>query len=386
MWWPEQQTPGACIARRLAALLVAAAGVAWWLAAWRHGSPARAWHGLLANFLFFAPLAAGLPVWSATLAVTHARWPGRLEEIACAGFSFAPVSLLVLAALGLGLPDWSPWVGVEPHQRAWLAPRMLYLRDAAALVTVWALAAWYLRVRRLADTRSLSWAAGIFIFAYGCLFSLIAFDLVMALDPHWHSSMAGGHFFIGGIYTSVLAWTVLSAWSGEANADRLHDLGRLIVAFGIMTTYLAYAQLLPMWYENLPSETRFWVPRLGPPWRSVSWLVLGVAYLGPLVLLLTVRSKRNRWSSGLVALLVLAAMWVERWWLVAPTFDAQPAIGAAELAPVLALGALFVLGVDVMRPHVRLPVVESELLGRARPPDPPAFGSQPAESIDIQDE
>jgi hypothetical protein len=138
----------------------------------------------------------------------------------------------------------------------------------------------------------------------------------------------------------------------NVHRDRLHDLGKLVVTFSILTAYMAYSNLLPIWYENLPVETRFFIPRFSLPWRPAAVAVLAVAYLGPLVLLLTIWSKRNRWTVAAVGLAVLAAMWVERWWLVAPTFQPQPLFGLAELGPALALGGMLVLGVDILLPRL----------------------------------
>ena len=49
------------------------------------------------------------------------------------------------------------------------------------------------------------------IVAYAFILTLLAFDLVMALDPHWFSSLFGGYFFVSGMYAAVAAWT-LRCW------------------------------------------------------------------------------------------------------------------------------------------------------------------------------
>ena len=84
----------------------------------------------------------------------------------------------------------------------------------------------------------------------------------MALDPHWYSLLFGGYFFISGMYIAVAAWVAPSATVDDRSTpDHLHDLGKLVVAFSLLTTYMMYSQLLPIWYENLPEEIRFLVPR-----------------------------------------------------------------------------------------------------------------------------
>jgi len=97
----------------------------------------------------------------------------------------------------------------------------------------------------------------------------------------------------------------------------------------------------------MPHETRFLVPRMNAVthWPIVSAVLLGVVYLGPLVLLLPHRAKRNAPYVGIVAALVLAGMWVERWWLVMPSLGKPLAFGLPEAAGILALltgGLLFI--------------------------------------------
>jgi hypothetical protein len=211
----------------------------------------------------------------------------------------------------------------------------------------------YLRLRRQGGGAVVG---GVLILVYCLAFSLLGFDLVMAIDARWNSALLGGYFFISGLYAAVAAWALMAAAQWAPDANRLHDLGRLVVAFSLLTAYMMYAQLLPMWYENLPAEMRFVIPRLARPgWSAVSVALLVVVYLGPLILLLTIRAKRTPGLLGSVAALVLAGLWVERWWLVAPAFDPQPRLGFEEGA----VTALFAgaMGLCVTEYRRRVPAV-----------------------------
>ena len=178
----------------------------------------------------------------------------------------------------------------------------------------------------------------------------------MALDPVWFSTLFGGYFFISGMYAAVTCWALLSVLHPARTPDRLHDLGKLVVAFSLMTTYLAYSQLLPIWYENLPQEVRFPLPRMRfGGWQLVSIGLLATVYLGPLVVLLTRWAKRTPRFLGAVTMLLLLGMWLERWWLVEPTFEPAARLGVPELA----MGAAFLgaLGLAMEEGRRRLPPV-----------------------------
>jgi hypothetical protein len=341
----------ALLTRRSVWILLAVVGLAVWFAGLAANAP-RAWRGLLIAFLWLTPAAGGMVVWSAVLVVSRARWAGSLEKAAVAGIAFCVPSLAALALLWYSSASWAPWENAPAHQKLWLSRGFVFGRDGAALVAFWAAAAWYVgrgyRNRRM-------WPAGLTILIYCLTVSLLGFDLVMTLTPKWYSTLAGGHLMVSGMYTAVAAWTVVGAWRADATGDRRHDLGRLIVAFSIMTAYTAYSHLLPIWYGNLPVETRFFTLRFAGGWRWVAYAVLAGAYLGPLAILLTIRAKRSRWFLAAAATLFLIMMWVERWWLVAPSFESRPVLGAAETGPALLLAATFAFGIEIILPRLGTP-------------------------------
>ena len=319
--------------------ILLALGAVMWIFSLVGGESVRAWHAFLVNFLFFTPLAAGLVVWTAIVMASRGTWMGPAEEVAALGQAFALPSLAALLLLWAGSSAWAPWPRLDPHQRIWLDTTFIFARDFLALAVFWGTALRYRRRRRLLEDKS---AAAVLVLVYCLTFSLLGFDLVMALDPHWVSSLFGGYFFISGLYIAMAAWTLIIAWRGRVEKERLHDLGKLLLAFSILTTYMMYCQLIPIYYENLPQETRFLIPRLNyQPWRTVSMFLAGVVFVGPLFLLLTVWAKRNRRYLGSVAGLILVGMWVERWWLVAPTLEPRMSLGLPEAgAALLFLGVL----------------------------------------------
>ena len=337
------------MAKSLLFVLLATVGCGLWIFHLNGTDGGRAWRSLLVNFLFFSSLSGGLAVWPALVGSCQGRWHLPVERQAAAAVAFCIPSLLALGLLWAGSSGWAPWYGRHLRQGLWLNNSFLFGRDLCALFLFWSLAALYGHRRNAGEEAGLCGA--LLVLCYCLVFSLLGFDLVMALDPAWYSNLAGGYFFMSGLYIAVTAWALLASGQREAGEEELHDLGGLMVAFSLMTTYLMYAHLLPFWYENLPHEIRFLVPRLNfHPWKTVSALLLCVVYFGPLVLLLPERAKRNRRVLGAVSLLVLLGMWVERWWLVAPTFDPAVRLGLSEFS--LAAAFLGVLGLGMEQYHL----------------------------------
>ena len=325
-------------------------GLAGWWSCASGPDPDRAWRALLINFVYFSGLATGLVVWPAATILSRGKWAGPLERTALAGVTFAPFSIAAFAALWIGRTHWADWMNEElPAISVWLNSPSLFMRDGIALVLLWALAVWFVL---WAGHRGRKVLAGWFALTFCMVWSLLAFDLVMALDPHWVSTLFGAYFFITNLYIGMAAWTFLALLLHPPGdrGTRQDDLGKLIVAFSLASTYMMFSQLLPIWYENLGHEVRFVIPRLRfAPWRWVSLGLLMTVYLGPLVLLLTRWSKKTSWYLGAMAMMVLVGMWIERWWLIAPTLGGACRLGGAEGSITTAFVGALALGICLFR-------------------------------------
>lgn len=311
-----------------------------WIAVAIWGDTQRAWAVLLTDFLFLSCLAAGLVVWPAIVLVSRGGWMGSTQRTALAAVVLLPVCLVILLALLFASRYWAPWVGRTLHNGWWLNPTFLFTRDIISLVVFSLLAWWFAGAmnRGRQPKRLAAWL----IFIYSIVFSILGIDLAMALDPRWSSLVFGIYFFISGLLIAVVAWTLITATvDSRSTPDQLSDQAKLIITFSMLTAYLMYCQLLPIWYENMPEETRYLVPRMNnvTHWPAISVVLLTLVYLGPLVLFLRRDAKRSATYAGVVAGLILAALWLERWWLVMPSLGRPLRFGFPEVTGVVSLVA-----------------------------------------------
>lgn len=320
--------------------ILLAAGLVLWIVLFLSGADnARAWRSLLINFLFFTPLAAGLVTWSAVITASKGRWAGSAERLAWTGVGFFVPSFIMFFALWAASPSWAPWYGKTLPQGFWFDNTFLFVRDLAALTGFWGVAGWYLR-RRQKGRQDAIFPGAILIVVFCVVFTLLSFDLVLGTNAEWHSAIFGAYFFISSLYTAIVFLALLVVFDPRSRVEVRHDLGKLILAFSILTTYMLFMQLLTIWYSNLLDETFFLTRRMHEPgWMVVSSALVGVVYLGPLILLLTEWAKKNRYYLGAVAVVLLTGLWFERWWLIAPGVSRDLQFGWME-----ASGAAAVLG------------------------------------------
>ncbi|MCY4600223.1 MAG: hypothetical protein OXF27_09930 [Acidobacteria bacterium] len=372
-------------ARRLLAALTAAGGGVF-LYGLLLGDAARAWQALLVNTLFFGGLALAGVVLSALLQLTRARWGRPLKRAMEATAAFLPAALLLVATLLAGAGGWAPWVHNPPDGKAaWLNLPFFAARELAACLLLGGLAAAYvyhsvrpdigllhetgarpaagwtrrliagwrgIAAERERGQRAQDRLAAAVLIAYVPLFSLIAFDFVMALDAHWYSALLGGYFLTGNLTAGAALLALVAAAGrhrpgidGQVGPRQLHDAGNLLLGLSVLWAYMLWSQYLVIWYGDLPEEARFIHERMYGAWAPVTWTVIAAVFAVPFVLLLSKNRKlRPGWLTA-IAGLVLAGVWLERFLLVAPSLwkgEGLP-LGLTELLVTAGAASLFVL-------------------------------------------
>lgn len=348
------------------------------------GDSVRAWQSLLVNFLFFGGLAQAGVVISAIMQVTSSRWGRALKRTAEATAAFFPISFALLLALLAGVTAWAPWVH-EPvdAKAAWLNVPFFVTRQLLGFLVLTGLSLRYvyqslrpdigllhessqhratgfnrrliagwrgLDQERRISQRAQSRLAPAILIAYGWVFTLVAFDFFMSLDPHWFSTLAGGYYFTGNLFLGLAFLGVIAVWSRQQlhltdyiGPHQLHDIGKLLFGFCILWAYMFWSQYLVIWYGDLPEETEFIYRRLHGAWGPLAWTVFAMAFVIPFVVLLSRKVKTAPRAFQLIAFVPFVGMWLERFILVSPSLWHGPGLplGLTELLITLGVAGLF---------------------------------------------
>jgi Ni/Fe-hydrogenase subunit HybB-like protein len=347
--------------------------------------PERVWQVFLVNYLFWSGLAFGSILFSAALVMTKARWGRPIKRLAEAPAAFLPFSFLLFWVLFIGRDKIFPWIHDPlPLKTAWLNTGFLFVRDGLFLflLTAVSLALVYFslrgergirspedrdmnRYRDLGDLnlRKQSLLSPILAILFALCFSLIGFDLVMSLSPHWYSTLFGLYFFTGAFYSGLAFLLLLSillvkplalgSFIGERQSS---DLGNLLLGFCLVTGDFFFSQFLVIWYGNLPEETRFLIIRINSaPWKPLAWTVLILCFAFPFAVLLSRKAKMKRAVMLVVSSIILLGMWLERFLLVAPSLwkGRDLPLGFSEL--LVSLGFLGLMSLCILWFFKRFP-------------------------------
>jgi len=166
-------------------------------------------------------------------------------------------------------------------------------------------------------------APGMILYAFTQTFAII--DWVMALEPHWYSTMFGVYFFAGGFlafFASLNLCLYLIQRKGIAtkaiSQEHFHDTGKFMFAFTVFWAYIGFIQYMLIWYGNIPEESGWFLIRQTGAWIGVSAFLIVGHFVAPFFLGMSRFPKRRPALLAMLAAYILFMHFVDLYWLVAP--------------------------------------------------------------------
>jgi hypothetical protein len=173
-------------------------------------------------------------------------------------------------------------------------------------------------------------------------------DWLMSLEPHWFSTIYGGLLVTGQALAAMcFCVTVAIALSAQEplariiTPERLHDMGKLLLAFVMVWAYFAFSQFLIIWAGNLPEEIPYFLRRLQGGWQWLGILMVVAQFVLPFLLLLSRDRKRDPRQLARIAVFVLLLRIVDLYWLTAPAFSETLSVHWLDLTVLVGIGGLW---------------------------------------------
>jgi hypothetical protein len=348
-------------------------------------NPRQFFFSWLVSFLFFLSLALGALFFVLIQYAAQGGWGIVVRRIGETSFATLPVMAALFLPVYLGLHDLYSWTvpGAAEHDALlrWKAPYLnvpFFLIRAVIYFGSWSfIALLYYRSSRGQDVTGdpavsarLRRLAGPAIMVLAITTTFASIDWIMSLTPHWYSTMFGVYFFAGSFVGFIALLSLIAvAMRGAGLLDtvitveHLHDIGKLLFAFSVFWTYIAFSQFFLVWYANLPEETIWFRPRIEGSWLPVSLLLMAGHFAVPFFYLMGRSVKRNGTTLAIGGAWVLAMHYVDIYWQVMPTLHTHgfsPSV--LDVAAFLAIGGCFVATASwLMRRQPLVPVRDPRL-------------------------
>lgn len=303
----------------------------------------------LVAFMYILALGLGA-LWFVDIQhLTNAKWSvvvRRVAEILAANLDLlAVMSLVVVIPMATGKTDLYEWVDpskVEAshllkHQSGYLNIRFFLVR-CVVYFGFWTLLSRYFLKRSVEQdssgkaeiNRKLQAVSAPSMIAIALTLTFCSIDFMMSIDPEFFSTIFGVYYFAGCVSSgySILALSLMwlqgkGRLVNSVNREHYHDLGKMMFAFVIFWSYIAFAQFMLIWYGDMPIETHWFKDRFGGDWAIVSWSLLLCHFALPFFGLLSRHVKRNRKTLAFWAVWLLVIEYVDLYWLIMPKLSPE---------------------------------------------------------------
>jgi hypothetical protein len=370
---PGRSVPPALLGAGLVMMAVGLLSIGYGFAA---TGAAYTWGAILVGLLYLLALAQGAAVYCAMLTSTWGRWGRPMKRIAEAYMLLMPIAylaLLVFLLFGLGIYKWNPATiipggayDLAPHspeaiaiKPIWFSKGFYFARLLGGFGFLMILDLIYVRASlapdllmaklRLGNKAPAWWnsiigshtsvekaveagqhtqtvVSPVIIIASGYILTIMAIDLVMSLQPSWAGNLFPGWLSMSSFWLSLAAIGAMSMllrdWlglKGIIRANNTHDLGKLMLAGCMFWGYTTFAQIIPIWYTNMPEETDFLLIRMMlPAWGGLARVVAALCFVAPFTILLSRGLKKMQWPFFGICALIMVGLFLERSLLVLP--------------------------------------------------------------------
>jgi hypothetical protein len=216
-------------------------------------NPQQAWISYVTNWLFFTSIAIGGVLFAVATWIVKAKWNWSVRRVSQSFAAFLPISfVLLLPMLFLG-ETYFPWIAlmetdpIVANKDAWLNTPFLVTRNVVLVGSLFGMAlyfvyhavrpdmglsqaaaggdparsAWRERLTQgwggqeqeeVASYRRMTTLGPAFVLLYALTMTVVSYDWVMSLEPHWFSTMMGPWFFMGAFWGGIASTALWSLY------------------------------------------------------------------------------------------------------------------------------------------------------------------------------
>ena len=195
--------------------------------------------------------------------------------------------------------------------------------------------------------KNFKWSAGFLAF-FLVSESIMSWDWIMSVDPHWYSTLFGWYvfasFFVSGI--TVIALTTLylksRGYLEYVNNSHFHDLAKFMFGISVFWTYLWFSQFMLMWYANIPEEVTYFKFRI-EHYNLPFFGMVVMNFVFPILILINTDFKRVPWIITMAGLVILSGHYLDFHNMIYPaTVGEHWFIGVSEISSIFFFLGLFI--------------------------------------------
>lgn len=327
----------------------------------------KPWAAVYVACIFFMLLSLGTLAFYAIQQVAQAGWSPVLFRVMQGITAYLPVGsvifFVILVLCGLHFNHLFIWLDPEvvAHDKI-IQTKAGYLNfpfwiiRAGIFLLGWNAYRYFSRKNCLAQDeaddnsfykKNFKMSAGFLVF-FIVTESIMSWDWIMSIDPHWFSTLFGWYvfasFFVSGITTICLITLYLKSkgYLEHVNTSHIHDLAKFMFGISVFWTYLWFSQFMLIWYANIPEEVTYFVTRI-QDFNLPFFGAVAMNFLFPVLILVNTDFKRITWVLVMAGTVILFGHYIDFFNMIMPgTVGDQWFIGVPEISSILFFLGLFI--------------------------------------------
>jgi hypothetical protein len=334
----------------------------------------KPWAALYVACIFFMLISVGVLAFYAIQYAAQAGWSPILfrvmEGITAYLLPGSIIFFILLVAAGMHwghnhLFVWMDADVINPEsvkfdkliflKKGWLSVGR-FLATAAIILVVWNWVRFKFRQNSIAQDTATDNApykknfklAAFFLVFFIVSESIMSWDWIMSVDPHWYSTLFGWYvfasFFVSGITVIAMITLYLKSkgYLEHVNTSHIHDLAKFMFGISIFWTYLWFSQFMLIWYSNIPEEVTYFVTRI-EHYKLPFFGMLALNFIFPLLILINTDFKRLTWIVVMAGVVILFGHYIDFFNMIMPaTVGDQWFIGIPEIGSLAFFLGLFI--------------------------------------------
>ena len=327
----------------------------------------KPWAALYVAAFFFFMISLGVLAFYAIQRAAQAGWSPVLYRVMEGITAYMlPGGIIVIAILALSSMHFN-------HLFIWMDPEVVahdkliagktgflnvpfFLVRALIYIGGWATYRYFSRKFSLAQDqaddisnhkKNFRISAGFLVF-YIVTESMMSWDWIMSIDPHWFSTLFGWYVFASMFVSGITAIALITIYLKSkgylefVNDSHIHDLGKFMFGISVFWTYLWFSQFMLIWYSNIPEEVTYFMTRI-EDYNLPFFGMVVMNFIFPLLILMNSDYKRINYFIVMAGIVIILGHYMDVFNMIMPSaVGDQWFIGIAEIG-----GFLFFLGLFI---------------------------------------
>jgi hypothetical protein len=222
------------------------------------------------------------------------------------------------------------------HISPWLSKGLFFWRFVITMALFYIMSYIYFRIGRAEENEIVdpyhkkersNIAPALVCFFYVIVNTNLAWEFGMTIIKHWESSIFAPYYWCANLLAGTAFLFLISlrfiprAPGEEVDKNLLDSIGKVMLGFVLLVTYMFWSQHIVIWYGNLPARTGPLFKQMSEAYGPAFTLMILMIAVVPFFALLFRRIKLSVRSLSVIAVVICFGILINRYLMIIPVYS-----------------------------------------------------------------